>query len=192
LIEDPYLDTQSWVLRNRLHISDRGVLREAEDLVVSARIAELDLVDLPATYGAGLLRAIHRHLFQDIYDWAGEHRTVGISKNGQAFTAPESIDRELVAFERELSAFRPPQTLAECVPRLARLYERLNRIHPFREGNGRAQRAFWDLFLAEHNLALQWGEADKDENDLACREGAEGRFASLEQLLTRILVLGAT
>lgn len=191
MTEDPDLDPKTWVLRNRLGISERTALRAAEDLIVSARLAEIDSIDLPDAYGWPLLSAIHRHLFRDVYDWAGALRTVGIEKNGDAFVPPGLLDDELDAFEQLLATSPPPRSIAEFVPRFARLYERLNHIHPFREGNGRAQRAFWELYLREYGLELAWSPDDKVENDHACAEGSRGRFTPLEILLGRIVRSGS-
>ena len=79
---DPYLISGTKVLRNRLGISDARRFDRIERRLVADRIAEgapLGAFDLPH------LRAIHRHLFQDVYDWAGELRTVEINKGGHQF-----------------------------------------------------------------------------------------------------------
>jgi cell filamentation protein len=187
LTDDPYLDPQTGVLRNLLGISDRDSLRAAEDLLVSARLAELDVVDLPDTYGRDLLFAIHRHLFQDVYVWAGVRRTVGISKGTDGFMPHSLIDAELETFAELLAEEAPAARTPEFIRRFARLYERLNHIHPFREGNGRAQRAFWELYLREFGMELGWESSDKAENDAACAAGARGDFGPLERLLGRII-----
>lgn len=102
---DPYLDPDSWVLRNKLGISDRLVLRQAEDDLAGARMAVIaEDASLPAEYGWPLLSAIHALLFADVYEWAGTLRTVGISKDAESqFTPPESLTAELEAFEALLA-----------------------------------------------------------------------------------------
>ena len=184
---DPYTGPPDWVLWNRLGITDRAALRAAEDLLVSSRLAELDSIELPPTYGWELLSAIHLHLFQDVYEWAGMRRVVGIAKNQTSFTPHELIEREVEEFVEELADTRPPRSIPQFVPVFARLYERLNHIHPFREGNGRAQRAFWELYLREFGLEFAWSPDDKSENDEACAAGADGDFGPLERLLGRII-----
>lgn len=187
MIDDPYLEPGTGVLRNLLGIADRDSLRAAEDLLVSARLAELDVVDLPDSYGWDLLAAIHRHLFQDVYAWAGSRRTVGISKGPDGFVPHSLIESELESFAATLVRAAPPVESPEFIRRFARMYERLNHIHPFREGNGRAQRAFWELYLREFGLELGWASSDKVENDDACAAGARGEFGRLEALLARII-----
>ena len=103
-------------------------------------------------------RAVHRHLFQDIYAWAGEYRTVRIAKGKSLFCFPENIASEM----RGLFAdFRNAQCLRgttrkEFASGAAHFLATLNAIHPFREGNGRAQLTFI-VMLAEqagHRLDL--------------------------------------
>lgn len=82
------------VLRNKLGIASDEVLRDAENDLVEARLIELR--EFPRllgerTYDLTLLQAIHRHLFQDVYEWAGHLRTVGIEKADEAFCPPNSI-----------------------------------------------------------------------------------------------------
>ena len=87
------------------------------------------------------LRAIHRHLFQDIYDWAGELRTVEISKGDQQFQFRQYIPTGMADVHRRLVQSRflsglPPAGFAE---QAAVIVGDINYIHPFREGNGRTQ-----------------------------------------------------
>jgi hypothetical protein len=80
--DDPYLISGSSVLRNKLGIIDAGSLDQIERRFVAQRIAEV----IPAgRFDLAHLRAIHRHLFQDVYPWAGELRTVEIAKDGHQF-----------------------------------------------------------------------------------------------------------
>jgi cell filamentation protein len=88
--------------------------------------------------------AIHRHLFQDVYEWAGKIRSVRISKGDSTFCYPEYIERELaklfegLAADSELSGLDP----AQFAEKAGAVIAELNAIHPFREGNGRTQLSF--------------------------------------------------
>jgi cell filamentation protein len=104
-------------------------------------------------------RAVHHHLFQDVYAWAGKSRTIRISKDGSAFCYPEHIDDQLKQafgalkkkrFLRDLAADQFAQQAGEFL-------SLLNAIHAFRAGNGRAQLAFVALvaFKAGHPLHLE-------------------------------------
>lgn len=100
--------------------------------------------------------AVHHHLFQDVYVWAGQYRTVRTSKGGNAFCYPEYIAAEMVRLFARLSgdAFRPGTNFAVFATAAAEFLGELNAIHPFREGNGRAQLVFLQLVTrrAAHRL----------------------------------------
>jgi len=104
-------------------------------------------------------RAIHRHLFGDVYAWAGQLRTVRIAKGGNAFCYPENIAAELrrlfgwLRSERYLRDLPP----AEFATKAAHFLAELNAVHPFREGNGRAQSALLAVLAAKagHKLAFE-------------------------------------
>jgi cell filamentation protein len=91
-VEDPYCYPGTTVLKNKLKLKTQSELNSFEAEITSQRAEE----PLPAgklTYPH--YRAIHKHLFQDVYDWARKVRTVRISKGGSMFCYPESIDREM-------------------------------------------------------------------------------------------------
>jgi cell filamentation protein len=136
--DDPYTDPATGVLRNKLGIRDPTKLEIHERRLVTQRARE----GCPTgDFDLRRLKAIHRHLFQDIYDWAGEIRTVEISKSADHFrflryieTGMSDVHRRLVAadFLRGLSS-----------PAFGReagvIIGDINHVHPFREGNGRSQ-----------------------------------------------------
>ncbi len=84
---DPYLDPAGGVLRNRLGITDAGELARAEAALSASRIVDLERRRLPGRYDLAHLRAFHRLILGDVYDWAGELRTVSIAK-GSVFCLP--------------------------------------------------------------------------------------------------------
>jgi cell filamentation protein len=113
----------------------------------------------PGRLGASHYRAIHRHLFQDVYVWAGQYRTLRMSKDGSAFCYPEHIKRELARLVAILKAQKYLRELsrAEFPNACAEFLATLNAIHPFREGNGRTQTAFMAMVAdrAGHPLILE-------------------------------------
>jgi len=153
---DPYCYPGTSVLINRLDIRSQSRL-EAFETDVSAERASQPLP--PGRLSYTHYRAIHRHLFQDVYAWAGRIRTVGIFKEGSAFCYPEHINREM----RRLFAWLGKQKLLRGLDaegfavKAAHLLAELNAIHPFREGNGRTQLSFLTLLAerARHPLALK-------------------------------------
>lgn len=153
---DPYLLPGTNVLRNLLGLKSPSALATAEADLSFARAVQL--VNSPASQTNDLqeLQRIHFHLFQDVYDWAGQIRYVDVRKDvpGADFFMPwhyiehaASICFADLAEERHLSGLGRD----EFVERLATHYEKINYIHPFREGNGRTQRIFWN------RVALQAG-----------------------------------
>ncbi|MFI4951355.1 MAG: Fic/DOC family protein [Caulobacterales bacterium] len=154
-VEDPYCYPGSTVLRN---IPD---LRSAEELDRFEAAATTQRADEPLPAGRlSILHycAIHRHLFQDVFAWAGRPRTVRLGKSGSAFCYPEHIEREMRALFTGLKAGRflrglPPDAFAA---EAASFLATLNAIHPFREGNGRTQMTFLALLAdqAGHSLHL--------------------------------------
>ncbi|MBN8990636.1 MAG: Fic family protein [Rhizobiales bacterium] len=153
--DDPYLYKNTPVLKNRLGIRDPGTLEAFEVEMSSLRADE----PLPSgRFDAVHYRKIHRHLFQDVYRWAGRHRTVRITKGGNPFCFPEHIDWQMKQLFARLAhgELLRTQAFEAFAARAAEFLSELNAIHPFREGNGRTQLAFLDhvAAYADHPLRL--------------------------------------
>lgn len=148
--DEPYCYPNSAVLRNRLDLRDARTLEAFEAEMVTERAAE----PLPAgRLGVSHLCAIHRHLFQDVYAWAGRFRTVRLARDDSMFCYPENIRpqlRELFSRLKDRDWLRGLDADA-FAPQAAHCLSELNVIHPFREGNGRTQMTFLSL------LALRAG-----------------------------------
>lgn len=146
-VADPYCYPGSTVLKNLLDLRDQAVLDRYEAEITSDRARE------PFPEGKvspALYCAFHRHLFQDVYAWAGEYRTVRIAKGGNPFCFPEHIAvqvQQLFA-DLEQQQFLRSLSIEAFAVKGAHFLSELNAIHPFREGNGRTQLAFF-AFLAE-------------------------------------------
>lgn len=140
MADDPYTYPGTDTLRNRLGITDDKTLMEAERRLTLARGAEAARLTFPAT--ADGYRALHRHLFQDLYDWAGQERTVNIAKGGSSFAHVPYIARELDKRFADTRAGDALKGLArdEFFDRLGNHINEINAIHSFREGNGRTMR----------------------------------------------------
>lgn len=146
-IEDPYCYPGTTVLKNRLDIRDADALQAFEAEIADSRARE----PLPGgRLSLSHFRAIHRHLFGDVYPWAGAFRTVRISKGGSTFCYPENIVGQLrVLFADPCHDFwRRGFTAAEFANVGAHFLSELNAIHAFREGNGRVQLAFMGVVSA--------------------------------------------
>ncbi len=153
---DPYCYPGTNVLKNRLGLREQAQLDAFETLITAQRSEE----PLPrGRLGYAHYRAIHRHLFQDVFDWAGRLRTVRIAKAGSMFCYPEHIDSEMRSLFARLDArnFLRCLSPADFARRAAHVLAELNAIHPFREGNGRTQLSYLALLAenAGHPLALE-------------------------------------
>jgi cell filamentation protein len=167
-MSDPYCYSGTDVLRNIDNIRDAEELAVFERFSTANRIETLP-ADLPITPEG--YRAIHRHIFQDVYDWAGEYRLVDIARADSLFCLVPYIAQELT---KRFGAIRSENNLRGLdaqgfAARTAEHVVELNAIHPFREGNGRTLRTF--LFVlarqAGHDInmeridAVTWNEASR-------------------------------
>jgi cell filamentation protein len=163
---DPYVYPGASILRNRLGITDPVVLDKQERSLVVLRARR----DIPrGPFDLSHLRAIHRHLFQDVYDWAGELRTVEISKGDQQFQFRKYILTGMADVHGRLakSRFLKGLSSAQFAEHASVIVGDINYIHPFREGNGRTQLQYLKQLAvsAGHSLnlvhipAARWIEA---------------------------------
>ncbi len=155
--DDRYCYSDSSVLKNKADLRTQEELAKFETVMVTQRSDEF----LPVSRRLTLkhYRGIHRHLFQDVYTWAGRLRTVRISKPGSMFCYPEHIGEQLRLLFGNFAAeneFRDLEAEA-FARRVAHFLAELNAIHPFREGNGRTQTVFLSVIAdqAGHPLDLQ-------------------------------------
>lgn len=139
--DDPYAYKNTDVLKNKAGVRDVALL-EAFELEMTALRADEPLP--VGRYGPAHYRAVHHHLFQDVYRWAGRYRTVRTAKNGNAFCYPEHIAASMAKLFERLSAdpFVEGGSFEMFAAAAADFLADLNAIHPFREGNGRIQLTF--------------------------------------------------
>ncbi|HYS41859.1 MAG TPA: Fic family protein [Pseudonocardiaceae bacterium] len=179
---DPYVIPGSACLKNLLGLTDPNELRTVEARIISIRDVELARTVLPGEYNLAHLQAFHRHLFQDVYSWAGQLRTVDIAKDGLRFGNWKFVDEQVSAV---LAKLEDDNWLASLprerfVVKLAFYYGEINAVHPFREGNGRAQRAFLRQLSAAAGWHLDWSELNKSDNVMASRHNL--RTATTDEL----------
>lgn len=150
---DPYCWPGTECLRNLLGIRAAAELERAEEEIVGHRYADLAARSLPGSFGVEHLLRFHHTLFQDVYDWAGKIRTVDIAK-GVPFCRHQFLPDQLGALFGGLAedGYLVGLAAGPFVEKFAFLYGELNALHPFREGNGRTQRAF----LRQFARAARW------------------------------------
>lgn len=136
-----YPDTE--VLINNLNIKDKEILFQAEKKLTFIRIQELQQQPIIGKFDFLHLKKIHKYIFQDIYKWAGERRTVEIGK-GNLFCTTSCIQSygESVFNKYYSQCEQHKNDREKFIKVLAENYADLNALHPFREGNGRTQREF--------------------------------------------------
>lgn len=147
---------------NKLGLTSPADLAREEERISKKKAAELFENGIPDELEPGKfssLQAIHKYLFGEIYGFAGEIRTVNISKGGFRFAPVMYLKAALENIDK-----MPQSTFDEIVEK----YVEMNVAHPFREGNGRSARIWLDLiFRAELYKAVDWSKADKEDYLLA-------------------------
>lgn len=177
-VSDPYLIPGTNVLRNLVGATTVEILAAAEADLSFARALQLLDSPIPSTNDLRELQSIHRHLFQDVFEWAGQVRSVDVRKNvpGAEFFLPHGyIEHAAALCFAELAAdeFLAGLPRGVFVERIAYHYEKINYIHPFREGNGRTQRIFWNRLALQAGWQLDWRPVHGEENHRAARIGSD-------------------
>ena len=170
MTSDPYLIPGTDVLRNKLRVTSQTELHIKEAEFVGIRMLEL-AAHPPHVHGTvSDLQRIHRHLFQDIYDWAGQIRVIDMGKGtGDPFQPLSRFGIGAAYAERVLHDAHMLRGLSKesFVAALSRNYDNFNILHPFREGNGRTQRIFWSIIAFDAGWELDWSKTNSTENDRA-------------------------
>jgi cell filamentation protein len=174
------------VLKNKLDLKDAEELAnfEAEMSNLQAQVPiEVEALDFD------FYCSLHRHLFQDVYDWAGELRKIRIGKSGNWFCFPENIAAEMERLFASLAEKDELQNLdaAEFVKQATHFVAELNAIHPFREGNGRTQLSFLELVAARAGHPLNMQKMDPKEVFDAIVESFSGSEGKLERVIAGLL-----
>jgi len=185
--QDPYLWQHDKVLKNLPDIHDAAQLRKAELSFSAARLATLELG--PRNPGFPYLRQIHRTLFQDVYSWAGELRTIDIWRDETPFCHFEYLEKEgnalMAALEEEKGLTDLPRD--EFIQRIAHYYCEINMLHPFRHGNGRVQRIFFEQLALHAGYLLNWEKSDAESWKAANQAGVAGDLVPLEQVFAKVV-----
>ncbi len=149
-------------LENKLSLTNSADLAREEEKISKKKAMELFEKGLLNQLEAGkfsALKAIHKYLFEDIYEFAGEIRTVNISKGNFRFAPLMYLEAALQNIDK-----MPQSTFDEIVEK----YVEMNIAHPFREGNGRSTRIWLDLILkTEIGQVVDWSKVDKEDYLLA-------------------------
>ena len=172
------------VLENKLGITDSSELARQEEKISKKKALELIEKGILDSLEAGTFDAlakIHKHLFDEIYYFAGEIRNVNIAKGNFRFAPVMYLKQALEHIEQ-----MPQSTYEEIIAK----YVEMNAAHPFREGNGRANRIWLDLILKkELSKVVDWSKVDKDDYLLAM-ERSPIKDIEIRELLKQALTTG--
>ncbi|EGQ8073724.1 cell filamentation protein Fic [Vibrio vulnificus] len=180
---DHYCYPDSNTLVNLLDIRDSDDLDKAEVAFSELRYIEysssvLTLEEMDITH----FKHLHWVLFQDVYGWAGEFRDVDISKGSSRFAHCVFIERSLVKELGRIPQLRHCKDRISAVRLIADIFCEINVIHPFREGNGRATRFFFEELVFIAGYDINWPEISKEEWVEANIQGFLGNTSFLESI----------
>ena len=167
-----YTDPKTGVLKNLAGFTDPDSLLFFESASVAKQIRELYENPIEIKRIENLFE-IHKHLFQDIYAWAGEKRKVEISKEGKQFFPTTHFENAFKYIDTLISDYKiiPKENKQQIAEKLAEILDAVNYLHPFREGNGRAQREFIRLLALEKNFILNLNPPDNKNVYEQCMKG---------------------
>lgn len=187
---DPYVDASTGVMRNLLGITTNEELELAEARVASVAITKIMATThlAPGDLTYDFFLSLHQQIFGAIYDWAGQLRTVEVSKGTTSFARAQYVEANLRALFQQLAAANDSMVDSkdELVATLAYYYGELNVLHPFREGNGRTIRTFLSLLAGCHGCYIAWDQMNPAENIQASIASYNGDDTPMRALLERI------
>lgn len=186
---DPYLDNRTGILRNRLGIEDQTALDKAESSLSFLQSAKLREQPVAGKFDLIHLQEIHRRLFGDIYDWAGEIRQGEIQKGDTMFARHLMIGSAAKKLFEQLARERHLRDLDadEFSQRAAHYLGEINVLHPFREGNGRTQREFIGQLAREAGHDIDWTGISQTEMVKASIDAYNGDSRTLASLIRRAI-----
>ncbi|HBH14890.1 MAG TPA: putative adenosine monophosphate-protein transferase Fic [Leclercia adecarboxylata] len=184
---DPYLYPELNVMRNRLGIRQAERLAQAAYEFTALRAATLSLG--PLLRGLPHLCAIHQHLYQDIFDWAGDIREMDIYQGDTRFCHFAYIEKEGNALMQDLEeeGYLVGLEKADFINRLSHDYCEINVLHPFRIGNGIVQRIFFEQLAIHAGYQLDWRGIDPEAWAQANQSGAMGDLSALNTIFSKVV-----
>lgn len=171
----------SAVLINKLGITNEQALKDNESFITSTTAAILIGKPLKPGFDFEDYKAIHFELFHELYDWAGTTRTISLSKTSTVFTSPDKIeDLGSRIFSRvKKNNYFVGLSRAKFVSEIADLYNSINMLHPFREGNGRTQRVFFMQLIRNAGYSIDYSEFNSEYLMIGSIQAASGVMDNL-------------
>jgi len=192
--KDPHSEQGTACPRNFFGTTDYETLSRTERIFSLQRLHELERAGVTGSFDLAHLRGIHRYLFQDVFQWAGEVRQVGMAKvGGFPFAPPMHIASALTEALTKLKAenFLRGLDAATFSERAAYYLGEINAIHPFREGNGRTQREFVRQLAQQAGHTISWAGISQAENVTASiLSHTSGDNSGLARMIRTAMVMG--
>ena len=177
-------------LVNKLGIRDEKKLSEIEAGITFAKAVMLEETPIDDDFGFEHFKKIHEFLLCDLYEWAGQVRTVDISKKRTKFldaTSIESIGTK--CFAKVKDGYFENLSFDEFVKRIAEFYNDVNYIHPFREGNGRTQRIYFTQLIRHYGYDINFADVDTDELMIATIQASSGVMDFLIEFFENSIII---
>lgn len=186
---DPYIDKTTGTLANNFDITDQEMLDAVEFEITSSQIASFEEYPVRGNFDLAHLKAIHLDIFGNLYPWAGELRTVDMAKDDTLFAHAQYIESAANELFLELRREKWLKGLndSDFITRFVYYYSEVNVLHPFREGNGRVQRAFFTLLAKYCGYHVAWDRMYQDDNISASIAAYNGDYEPLEEILQPLL-----
>ena len=178
-------------LINKFDIRDEKTLAKVEAEITFARIAVLENEPINGLFDTAHYKAIHKFLFEDLYDWAGRFREIDISKKGTLFADHDKLDTlcdKLFSRIRKLDHFKG-MPYDRFIDEIVDVYCSLNHIHPFREGNGRTQRVFLTQLIRNCGYSINFSDIDADLLMIATIHSSQGVTDHLREIFTESITI---
>ncbi|MDE3233233.1 MAG: Fic family protein, partial [Pseudomonadota bacterium] len=177
------------VLKNKAGITNQDLLDEYEADFTAIRILELAQAPVEGNLDLTHLCKIHEYLFQDVYEWAGEIRSVDIIRGESRFCNVRQIQSYSNTVFNALADENYLNNLESTVlaSRLAHYLSEINAIHPFREGNGRVQRLFISQLAEQAGYTLDYSALGQEEIYSVMQSSFLGNEKPLADLILRII-----
>lgn len=186
--DSSYCYPNSNVLINKLGITDAEKLHCAERDITSLNISMIKAEPIPGAFDLNHLKHIHKEIFGDIYQWAGQLRTVDISK-GNVFCLSRNLEMyaESIFSKLESEHFLINTDRQNIVERLSYYLSEINVLHPFREGNGRTQRVFIEYLAGVAGYHLDFSAVTPEQMIRASAEAFARKYDSMNAMFSDII-----
>ena len=177
-------------LVNKLGICDEKKLSEIEAGITFAKAVMLEETPIDDDFGFEHFKKIHEFLLCDLYEWAGQVRTVDISKKRTKFLDAASIESiGTKCFAKVKDGYFENLSFDEFVKRIAEFYNDVNYIHPFREGNGRTQRIYFSQLIRHYGYDINFADVDTDELMIATIQASSGVMDFLVEFFENSIII---